>query len=51
MINQREIQPLKERSVLWDPSFLQTEGTDIESDLIPKCRFGYFPISRLFTEH
>ncbi|KAL3646610.1 Protein Ycf2 [Castilleja foliolosa] len=25
LINQREIQPLKERSILWDPSFLQTE--------------------------
>nr|YP_009446988.1 hypothetical chloroplast RF21 [Adenocalymma hatschbachii]YP_009447006.1 hypothetical chloroplast RF21 [Adenocalymma hatschbachii]ATY48216.1 hypothetical chloroplast RF21 [Adenocalymma hatschbachii]ATY48217.1 hypothetical chloroplast RF21 [Adenocalymma hatschbachii] len=31
LINQREIQPLKERSILWDPSFLQTEGTEIES--------------------
>ncbi|CAH1417232.1 unnamed protein product [Lactuca virosa] len=27
LINQRDIQQLKERSILWDPSFLQTEGT------------------------
>uniref|UniRef100_A0AAU7YST6 Protein Ycf2 n=1 Tax=Durio graveolens TaxID=140963 RepID=A0AAU7YST6_9ROSI len=32
LINQREIQQLKERSILWDPSFLQTERTEIESD-------------------
>nr|YP_010994058.1 hypothetical protein Ycf2 [Vuralia turcica]YP_010994075.1 hypothetical protein Ycf2 [Vuralia turcica]WOZ11503.1 hypothetical protein Ycf2 [Vuralia turcica]WOZ11520.1 hypothetical protein Ycf2 [Vuralia turcica] len=31
LINQREIQQLKERSILcWDPSFLQTEQTEIE---------------------
>ncbi|GFP96590.1 protein ycf2, partial [Phtheirospermum japonicum] len=50
LINQREIQPLKERSILWDSSFLQTEGTDIESDLFPKCLSGYSSMSRLFTE-
>nr|YP_009526530.1 hypothetical protein [Ammopiptanthus mongolicus]AXV54289.1 hypothetical protein [Ammopiptanthus mongolicus] len=33
LINQREIQQLKERSILcWDPSFLQTERTEIESE-------------------
>ena len=31
-LNQRESQQLKERSILWDPSFLQTERTEIESD-------------------
>jgi len=31
-LNQREIQQLKERSILWDPSFLQTERREIESD-------------------
>ncbi|GFP82675.1 protein ycf2 [Phtheirospermum japonicum] len=50
MINQREIQPLKERSILWDPSFLQTEGTEIESDLFPKCLSEYSSMSRLFME-
>ncbi|KAL3651981.1 Protein Ycf2 [Castilleja foliolosa] len=50
LINQREIQPLKERSILWDPSFLQTERTEIESDLFPKCLSGYSSMSRLFTE-
>nr|QHH23300.1 hypothetical chloroplast RF21 [Rhodiola humilis]QHH23301.1 hypothetical chloroplast RF21 [Rhodiola humilis] len=47
LINQREIHQLKERSILWDPSFLQTERTEIESDRFPKCLSGY---SRLFTE-
>ena len=41
LINQREIQQLKERSILWDPSFLQTERTEIESDRFPKCLSGY----------
>nr|AZM32167.1 hypothetical chloroplast RF21 [Nepenthes mirabilis]AZM32183.1 hypothetical chloroplast RF21 [Nepenthes mirabilis] len=50
LINQREIQQLKERSILWDPSFLQTEGTEIESDRFPKCFSGYSSMSRLFTE-
>nr|YP_010725624.1 hypothetical chloroplast RF21 [Ellisiophyllum pinnatum]WDY12525.1 hypothetical chloroplast RF21 [Ellisiophyllum pinnatum] len=50
LINQREIQPLKERSILWDPSFLQTEGTEIESDRFPKCLSGYSSMSRLFME-
>nr|AYC21317.1 hypothetical protein RF2 [Aphyllon fasciculatum]AYC21327.1 hypothetical protein RF2 [Aphyllon fasciculatum] len=48
LINQREIQPLKERSILWDPSFLQTEGTEIESDRFPNS--GYSSMSRLFKE-
>ncbi|KAD5802923.1 hypothetical protein E3N88_14283 [Mikania micrantha] len=50
LLNQREIQQLKERSILWDPSFLQTEGTKIESNRFPKCLSGYSSMSRLFTE-
>nr|YP_009873518.1 hypothetical protein RF2 [Acer pentaphyllum]YP_009873540.1 hypothetical protein RF2 [Acer pentaphyllum]QKT28553.1 hypothetical protein RF2 [Acer pentaphyllum]QKT28554.1 hypothetical protein RF2 [Acer pentaphyllum]QKY63130.1 Ycf2 [Acer pentaphyllum]QKY63152.1 Ycf2 [Acer pentaphyllum]QNH84415.1 Ycf2 [Acer pentaphyllum] len=50
LINQREIQQLKERSILWDPPFLQTERTEIESDRFPKCLSGYSSMSRLFTE-
>lgn len=50
LINQREIQQLKERPILWDPSFLQTEGTEIESSRFPKCLSGYSSMSRLFTE-
>nr|YP_010631521.1 Ycf2 [Pimpinella valleculosa]WBN98586.1 Ycf2 [Pimpinella valleculosa] len=50
LINQREIQQLKERSILWDPSFLQTERTEIESDRFPKSLSGYSLMSRLFTE-
>lgn len=50
LINQREIQQLKERSILWDPSFLQTERTEIESDRFPKCLSGYSSRSRLFAE-
>lgn len=50
LINQREIQQLKERSILWDPSFLQTEGTEIESNRFPKSLSGYSSMSRLFTE-
>nr|YP_010242967.1 Ycf2 [Impatiens walleriana]QTJ26100.1 Ycf2 [Impatiens walleriana] len=50
LINQREIQQLKERSILWDPSFLQTERTEIESDLFPKRLSGYSSMSPLFTE-
>nr|ATL59998.1 Ycf2 [Ixora parviflora] len=50
LINQREIQQLKERSILLDPSFLQTERTEIESDRFPKCLSGYSSMSRLFTE-
>src|SRR5690606_17722689 len=41
LINQREIQQLKERSSLWDPSFIQTEGREIESDRFPKYLSGY----------
>nr|YP_009861266.1 photosystem I assembly protein Ycf2 [Orontium aquaticum]QIU82957.1 photosystem I assembly protein Ycf2 [Orontium aquaticum] len=50
LIDQTEIQQLKERSILWDPSFLQTERTEIESDQSPKCLFGSSSMSRLFTE-
>nr|YP_010630747.1 hypothetical protein RF2 [Acalypha hispida]YP_010630767.1 hypothetical protein RF2 [Acalypha hispida]WBN97808.1 hypothetical protein RF2 [Acalypha hispida]WBN97809.1 hypothetical protein RF2 [Acalypha hispida] len=52
LINQRKIQQLKEkeRSILLDPSFLQTERTEIESDRFPKCLSGYSSMSRLFTE-
>nr|YP_009727535.1 hypothetical chloroplast RF2 [Hepatica nobilis var. japonica]YP_009727551.1 hypothetical chloroplast RF2 [Hepatica nobilis var. japonica]QBB89226.1 hypothetical chloroplast RF2 [Hepatica nobilis var. japonica]QBB89242.1 hypothetical chloroplast RF2 [Hepatica nobilis var. japonica] len=52
LINQREIQQLKERSILWDwdPSFLQTERTEIESDRFPKCLSEDSSMSRLFTE-
>ena len=50
LINQRKIQQLKERSILWDPSFLQTERTEIESDRFPKSLSGYSSMSRLFTE-
>ncbi|KAG5568517.1 hypothetical protein H5410_064459 [Solanum commersonii] len=50
LINQREIQQRKERSILWDPSFLQTERKEIESGRFSKCLSGYSSISRLFTE-
>jgi hypothetical protein len=50
LINKREIQQLKERSILRDPSFLQTEGTEIESDRFPKCLSGYSSMPQLFTE-
>nr|YP_009972099.1 hypothetical chloroplast RF21 [Butomus umbellatus]QNH69993.1 hypothetical chloroplast RF21 [Butomus umbellatus]UDZ61530.1 hypothetical protein RF2 [Butomus umbellatus] len=50
LIDQTEIQQLKERSILWDPSFLQTERTEIESDRFPKCLFGSSSMPRLFTE-
>nr|YP_010880400.1 Ycf2 protein [Hygrophila ringens]WHU31339.1 Ycf2 protein [Hygrophila ringens] len=50
LINQRRIQPLKERSILWDPFFLQTEGTEVESDRFPKSLSGSSSTSRLFTE-
>nr|YP_010260867.1 hypothetical chloroplast RF21 [Corybas macranthus]YP_010260879.1 hypothetical chloroplast RF21 [Corybas macranthus]UIX55918.1 hypothetical chloroplast RF21 [Corybas macranthus]UIX55930.1 hypothetical chloroplast RF21 [Corybas macranthus] len=50
LIDQTEIKQLKERSILWDPSFLQTERTEIESDRFPKCLFGSSSMSRLFTE-
>nr|YP_010044568.1 hypothetical protein RF2 [Gynandropsis gynandra]YP_010044586.1 hypothetical protein RF2 [Gynandropsis gynandra]QPF24607.1 hypothetical protein RF2 [Gynandropsis gynandra]QPF24608.1 hypothetical protein RF2 [Gynandropsis gynandra] len=45
-----KIQQLKERSILWDPSFLQTEGREIESDRFPKYLSGYSSMPRLFTE-
>nr|UUL98470.1 Ycf2 [Celosia argentea]UUL98490.1 Ycf2 [Celosia argentea] len=50
IINKREIQQLKERSIFRDPSFFQTEGTEIESDRFPKCLSGYSSMPRLFTE-
>ncbi|PHT26569.1 Protein Ycf2 [Capsicum baccatum] len=50
LINQREIQQRKERSILWDPSFLQTERKEIESGRFPKCLSGYSSMSRLFTK-
>ncbi|KAJ6849149.1 ribosomal protein L23 [Iris pallida] len=51
LIDQTGIPQLKERSILWDwdPSFLQTERTEIESDRFPKC-FGSSSMSRLFAE-
>nr|YP_009414771.1 hypothetical chloroplast RF2 [Platycodon grandiflorus]YP_009414796.1 hypothetical chloroplast RF2 [Platycodon grandiflorus]ARR27774.1 hypothetical chloroplast RF2 [Platycodon grandiflorus]ARR27789.1 hypothetical chloroplast RF2 [Platycodon grandiflorus]UBK12175.1 hypothetical chloroplast RF2 [Platycodon grandiflorus]UBK12200.1 hypothetical chloroplast RF2 [Platycodon grandiflorus]UXO94473.1 hypothetical chloroplast RF2 [Platycodon grandiflorus] len=49
-INHREIQQLKERSILWDPSFLQTEGAEIESNRLPKRPSEDSSMSRLFTE-
>ncbi|MCD7454244.1 Protein Ycf2 [Datura stramonium] len=50
LINQREIQQQKERSNLWDPSFLQTERKEIESGRFPKCFSGYSSMSQLFKE-
>nr|WCQ78592.1 hypothetical chloroplast RF21 [Galeola lindleyana]WCQ78594.1 hypothetical chloroplast RF21 [Galeola lindleyana] len=50
LIDQTQIQQLKERSILLDPSVLQTERTEIESDLFPKCLFGSSFMSWLFTE-
>ena len=51
LINQREIQQLKERSILcWDPSFLQTERTEIESERFLKNLSGYSSMCRLFME-
>ncbi|EFH63160.1 hypothetical protein ARALYDRAFT_475624 [Arabidopsis lyrata subsp. lyrata] len=43
-------QQLKERSILLDPSFIQTEGREIESDRFPKYLSGYSSMPRLFTE-
>nr|YP_010293014.1 hypothetical protein RF2 [Eriocaulon alpestre]YP_010293031.1 hypothetical protein RF2 [Eriocaulon alpestre]YP_010473212.1 hypothetical protein RF2 [Eriocaulon faberi]YP_010473229.1 hypothetical protein RF2 [Eriocaulon faberi]ULQ65804.1 hypothetical protein RF2 [Eriocaulon buergerianum]ULQ65295.1 hypothetical protein RF2 [Eriocaulon alpestre]ULQ65312.1 hypothetical protein RF2 [Eriocaulon alpestre]ULQ65821.1 hypothetical protein RF2 [Eriocaulon buergerianum]UVH66235.1 hypothetical protein len=52
LIDQAEIQQLKERSILLDPSLIQTqtERTEIESDRFPKCLFGSYYMSWLFTE-
>nr|AEZ48744.1 hypothetical chloroplast RF2 [Lomandra longifolia] len=50
LIDQTEIQQLKERSILLDPSFLQRERTEIESDRFPKCLVGSSSMSRLFTK-
>nr|YP_009456274.1 conserved hypothetical protein ycf2 [Vanilla pompona]YP_009456284.1 conserved hypothetical protein ycf2 [Vanilla pompona]AUJ22487.1 conserved hypothetical protein ycf2 [Vanilla pompona]AUJ22488.1 conserved hypothetical protein ycf2 [Vanilla pompona] len=36
LIDQTQIQQFKERSILWDPSVLQTERTKIESDRFPE---------------
>nr|YP_009405985.1 hypothetical chloroplast RF2 [Lobelia sessilifolia]YP_009406008.1 hypothetical chloroplast RF2 [Lobelia sessilifolia]ASA38059.1 hypothetical chloroplast RF2 [Lobelia sessilifolia]ASA38084.1 hypothetical chloroplast RF2 [Lobelia sessilifolia] len=46
LFNQREIQQRKERSILGDLSFLQTEGAEIESNQLS----GDSSMSRLFTE-
>nr|YP_009450069.1 hypothetical chloroplast RF2 [Burmannia cryptopetala]YP_009450075.1 hypothetical chloroplast RF2 [Burmannia cryptopetala]ANK36266.1 hypothetical chloroplast RF2 [Burmannia cryptopetala]ANK36272.1 hypothetical chloroplast RF2 [Burmannia cryptopetala] len=50
LIDQTGIPQLKARSILWDPSFLQTERTGIESDRFPKCLFGSSSMPQLFTE-
>nr|YP_009968158.1 hypothetical protein RF2 [Actinidia setosa]YP_009968177.1 hypothetical protein RF2 [Actinidia setosa]QMX77256.1 hypothetical protein RF2 [Actinidia setosa]QMX77277.1 hypothetical protein RF2 [Actinidia setosa] len=50
LINQREIQQLKERSIFGDPSFLQTKRTEIKSDRFPKCLSGSSSMFRLFTK-
>nr|ATL76586.1 hypothetical protein [Chenopodium album] len=51
LINKREIQQLKERSILRDPSFLQTEDRDKSKS---ECLLNYIMASpsmpRLFTE-
>uniref|UniRef100_UPI0030E3F865 hypothetical protein RF2 n=1 Tax=Schiedea hookeri TaxID=270411 RepID=UPI0030E3F865 len=44
------IQQLKERSILRDPSFLQTERTEIESNQFSKCLSGFASMSQLVTE-
>nr|CAI53855.1 ycf2 [Acorus calamus] len=51
LIDQTEIPQLKGRSIPGDPSFLQTERTEIESDRFPKCLSGSSPMSPLFPEH
>ncbi|MED6184925.1 Protein Ycf2 [Stylosanthes scabra] len=51
LTNQREIQQLKERSILCsDPSFLQMKRTKIESEQFPKCLSRYSSMCRLFME-
>nr|YP_009352012.1 hypothetical chloroplast RF21 [Schoepfia jasminodora]AQW41730.1 hypothetical chloroplast RF21 [Schoepfia jasminodora] len=50
LLNQGKIQQLKERSIIFGPSFLQTERTEINSDRFPKCHSVYSSMSRLFTE-
>ncbi|KAL4196104.1 hypothetical protein AMTRI_Chr04g244370 [Amborella trichopoda] len=50
LMHQTEIEKLKERSIIWDPSFLQTERTEIELDRFPKCLSGYFSMSWLLTQ-
>nr|UAM95065.1 hypothetical protein RF2 [Phoebe hunanensis]UAM95147.1 hypothetical protein RF2 [Phoebe hunanensis] len=50
LINQTEIQQLKERSILLDTSFLQTERTEIKSDRFSKYLSGYSSMARLFPE-
>nr|BDR61695.1 hypothetical protein RF2 [Erycibe henryi] len=47
LINQREIE---QRSIPWDPSSLQTERKEIESDRFPKSLSGYSSMSQLFRE-
>nr|UZA66637.1 hypothetical chloroplast RF21 [Yoania japonica] len=41
---------IKDRSILFDPYFIQTEQTDIESDILQKCLFVYYYMSWLFME-
>nr|YP_009158473.1 hypothetical protein [Dioon spinulosum]YP_009158492.1 hypothetical protein [Dioon spinulosum]AFS64418.1 hypothetical protein [Dioon spinulosum]AFS64485.1 hypothetical protein [Dioon spinulosum]BAR93679.1 hypothetical protein [Dioon spinulosum]BAR93698.1 hypothetical protein [Dioon spinulosum]BDI62879.1 hypothetical protein RF2 [Dioon spinulosum] len=52
-INKTEIEQLKERSILWDPSSIRIERTKIESDLPSRRLSEDSPISwtkELFTE-
>nr|YP_010565550.1 hypothetical chloroplast RF21 [Yoania prainii]UZA66662.1 hypothetical chloroplast RF21 [Yoania prainii] len=41
---------IKDRSILFDPYFIQTEQTDIESYILQKCLFVYYYMSWLFME-
>nr|YP_010565500.1 hypothetical chloroplast RF21 [Yoania squamipes]UZA66562.1 hypothetical chloroplast RF21 [Yoania squamipes] len=41
---------IKDRSIIFDPYFIQTEQTDIESDILQKCLFVYYYMSWLFME-
>ncbi|KAL2223543.1 UNVERIFIED_CONTAM: Protein Ycf2, partial [Sesamum indicum] len=50
LINQREIQTLKERSDSLGSFLSSTEGTEIESDRFPEMPFWIFLNVRLFTE-
>nr|YP_009435712.1 hypothetical chloroplast RF2 [Lobelia thermalis]YP_009435731.1 hypothetical chloroplast RF2 [Lobelia thermalis]ATG25714.1 hypothetical chloroplast RF2 [Lobelia thermalis]ATG25733.1 hypothetical chloroplast RF2 [Lobelia thermalis] len=47
---QTEIRQGKERSILWDLSFLQTERAEIESNGLPKWLSKDSSLSRLFKE-
>ncbi|KAF1876804.1 hypothetical protein Lal_00043443 [Lupinus albus] len=51
LINQREIQQLKERLILcWDSSFSSNGRTKIESERFPKFLSGFSSMCRLFME-